>query len=349
MATVPVKGQTPAPSVQRPGPGQTGLTVTNLPAAVSPVSKAAMSSPGNAAPSASTTAVIQNVTGQNIIKQVSITGQLGVKPQTGSSIPLTATNFRIQGKDVLRLPPSSITTDAKGQTVLRITPDMMATLAKSQVTTVKLTQDLFGAGSGTAGKGISATLHVTSNPVHAADSPAKAPSASVPSSAPAGTTVVKVTPDLKPTETSNSAFRLMPALGVSVADQKGKNTVASSEAKPAATIRIVQGLGVMPPKAGQTITVAAHAKQGASVAGGSGTVHSSTVSLPSINATVSKTVAVASGATSTPISIGTGAPTVRQVPVNTTVVSTSQSVSNVDGKDFSSLLKKLFSGRRQVS
>ncbi|XP_028632020.1 nuclear factor related to kappa-B-binding protein isoform X8 [Grammomys surdaster] len=325
MATVPVKGQTPAASVQRPGPGQTGLTVTNLPAAVSPVSKTAMSSPGNSAPSASTTAVIQNVTGQNIIKQVSITGQLGVKPQTGNSIPLTATNFRIQGKDVLRLPPSSITTDAKGQTVLRITPDMMATLAKSQVTTVKLTQDLFGAGSGTAGKGISATLHVTSNPVHAADSPAKAPSANVPSSAPAGTTVVKVTPDLKPTETSNSAFRLMPALGVSVADQKGKNTVASSEAKPAATIRIVQGLGVMPPKAGQTITVAAHAKQGASVAGGSGSVHSSTVSLPSINATVSKTVAVASGATNTPISIGTGAPTVRQVPVNTTVVSTSQS------------------------
>ncbi|KAL1781979.1 nuclear factor related to kappa-B-binding protein isoform X4 [Sigmodon hispidus] len=235
VATVPVKGQTAAASVQRSGAGQTGLTVTNLPAAVSPVSKPAMNSPGNSAPSASTTAVIQNVTGQNIIKQVSITGQLGVKPQPGNSIPLTATNFRIQG-----------------------------------------------------------------------------------------TTVVKVTPDLKPTETSNSAFRLMPALGVSVADQKGKNTVASSEAKPAATIRIVQGLGVMPPKAGQTITVAAHAKQGASVAGGSGTVHSTTVTLPSINATVSKTVTVASGATSTPISIGTGAPTVRQVPVNTTVVSTSQ-------------------------
>lgn len=69
MATVPVKGQTAAASVQRPAPGQTGLTV-NLPAAVSPVSKPAMSSPGNSAPSASTTAVIQNVTGQNIIKQV---------------------------------------------------------------------------------------------------------------------------------------------------------------------------------------------------------------------------------------------------------------------------------------
>ncbi|XP_012638770.1 nuclear factor related to kappa-B-binding protein isoform X4 [Microcebus murinus] len=235
MATVPVKAQTAAATVQRPGPGQTGLTVTSLPAAASPVSKPATSSPGTSAPSASTAAVIQNVTGQNIIKQVAITGQLGVKPQTGNSIPLTATNFRIQG-----------------------------------------------------------------------------------------TTVVKVTPDLKPTEASSSAFRLMPALGVSVADQKGKSTVASSEAKPAATIRIVQGLGVMPPKAGQTITVATHAKQGASVASGSGTVHTSAVSLPSMNAAVSKTVAVASGAASTPISIGTGAPTVRQVPVSTTVVSTSQ-------------------------
>ncbi|PNI65488.1 NFRKB isoform 12 [Pan troglodytes] len=235
MATVPVKAQTTAATVQRPGPGQTGLTVTSLPATASPVSKPATSSPGTSAPSASTAAVIQNVTGQNIIKQVAITGQLGVKPQTGNSIPLTATNFRIQG-----------------------------------------------------------------------------------------TTVVKVTPDLKPTEASSSAFRLMPALGVSVADQKGKSTVASSEAKPAATIRIVQGLGVMPPKAGQTITVATHAKQGASVASGSGTVHTSAVSLPSMNAAVSKTVAVASGAASTPISIGTGAPTVRQVPVSTTVVSTSQ-------------------------
>ncbi|XP_070255782.1 nuclear factor related to kappa-B-binding protein isoform X2 [Myotis yumanensis] len=324
MATVPVKAQTAAATVQRPGAGQTGLTVTSLPATTSPASKPATSSPGSSAPSSSTAAVIQNVSGQNIIKQVAITGQLGVKPQTGSSIPLTATNFRIQGKDVLRLPPSSITTDAKGQTVLRITPDMMATLAKSQVTTVKLTQDLFGTGGGTAGKGISATLHVTSNPVHATDSPAKASSSSAPASTPTGTTVVKVTPDLKPAEGSGSAFRLMPALGVSVAEQKGKTTVASSEAKPAATIRIVQGLGVMPPKAGQTITVAAHAKPGSSVASGSGTVHTSAVSLPSMNAAVSKTVAVASGAASTPISIATGAPTVRQVPVSTTVVSTSQ-------------------------
>ncbi|XP_064124932.1 nuclear factor related to kappa-B-binding protein isoform X2 [Loxodonta africana] len=323
MASVPVKAQATAATVQRPGAGQTGLTVTGLTATASPVSKPATSS-GSSTPSSSTAAVIQNVTGQNIIKQVAVTGQLGVKPQTGNSIPLAAANFRIQGKDVLRLPPSSITTDAKGQTVLRITPDMMATLAKSQVTTVKLTQDLFGTGSSTAGKGISATLHVTSNPVHATESPVKASSASAPSSTPTGTTVVKVTPDLKPAEGSSSAFRLMPALGVSVADQKGKNTVASSEAKPAATIRIVQGLGMMPPTAGQTITVAAHAKQGSSVASGSGSVHTSAVSLPSMNAAVSKTVAVASGAASTPLSIGTGGPAVRQVPVSTTVVSTSQ-------------------------
>ncbi|XP_043307734.1 nuclear factor related to kappa-B-binding protein isoform X3 [Cervus elaphus] len=324
LATVPVKAQTATATVQRPGPGSAGLTVTSLSAAANPASKPATSSPGGSAPSTPTAAVLQNVAGQNIIKQVAITGQLGVKPQTGSSVPLTATNFRIQGKDVLRLPPSSITTDAKGQTVLRITPDMMATLAKSQVTTVKLTQDLFGTGAGATGKGISATLHVTSNPVHATDSPAKAGVAAAPSSTPTGTTVVKVTPDLKPAEASSSAFRLMPALGVSVADQKGKNTVASSEAKPAATIRIVQGLGVMPPKAGQTITVAAHTKQGPSVAGGSGTVHTSAVSLPSVNAAVSKTVAVASGAASAPISIGTGAPAVRQVPVSSAVVSTSQ-------------------------
>ncbi|XP_038609431.1 nuclear factor related to kappa-B-binding protein isoform X3 [Tachyglossus aculeatus] len=326
MATVPGKTQTSTAQVlQRPAVGQTGLTVTSLPpATATSTSKPATSSPGSSAPTSSAATVIQNVTGQNIIKQVAITGQLGVKPQAGSGIPLTATNFCIQGKDVLRLPPSSITTDAKGQTVLRITPDMMATLTKSQVTTVKLTQDLFGARSGTTGKGISATLHVTSNPVHAADATAKATSISAPSSSPAGTTVVKVTPDLKATETSGSAFRLMPALGVSVADQKGKTTVPSSEAKPAATIRIVQGLGVMPPKAGQTITVATHAKQGVAAASGAGAVHTSAVSLPSMSAAVSKAVAVASGAAGTPISIGTGATTVRQVPVSTTVVSTSQ-------------------------
>ncbi|KAM6115579.1 nuclear factor related to kappa-B-binding protein isoform 2-T2 [Phoenicopterus ruber ruber] len=333
VMTLPVKAQTSPVQVQRPGSsvaGQTGITVTGLSAAPSPAVKPVTSSPGSSATSTSSTTVIQNVAGQNIIKQVAITGQLGMKTQPGSGIPLTATNFRIQGKDVLRLPPSSITTDAKGQTVLRITPDMMATLAKSQVTTVKLTQDLFtaAAGSSASGKGISATLHVTSNPVQAADSPAKTSTATSASSSPAGSTVVKVTPDLKTAEPTSSAFRLMPALGMTVADQKSKaiTTVASTEAKPAATIRIVQGLGVMPPKAGQTITVATHAKQvpSSSAVSVPGTVHTSAVSLPTMSATVSKAVAVASGAAGTPITIGTGATAVRQVPVSTTVVSTSQ-------------------------
>uniref|UniRef100_A0A8C3QPR4 Nuclear factor related to kappa-B-binding protein n=1 Tax=Cyanoderma ruficeps TaxID=181631 RepID=A0A8C3QPR4_9PASS len=330
VMTLPVKAQSSPVQVTRAGSSmasQAGITVTGLPAVPSPAVKPVTSSPGSSAASTSSTTVIQNVAGQNIIKQVAITGQLGVKTQAGSGIPLTATNFRIQGKDVLRLPPSSITTDAKGQTVLRITPDMMATLAKSQVTTVKLTQDLFtaAAGSSAGGKGISATLHMTSNPVQTAESPAKTSTASPASSSPAGGTMVKVTPDLKTAEPTSSAFRLMPALGVTVADQKSKaiTTVASTEAKPAATIRIVQGLGVIPPKAGQTITVATHAKQvpSSSAVSVAGTGHTS---LPTVSATVSKAVAVASGAPGTPITIGTGATAVRQVPVSTTVVSTSQ-------------------------
>ncbi|NXU18320.1 NFRKB protein, partial [Pardalotus punctatus] len=330
VMTLPVKAQSSPVQVPRAGSSmasQAGITVTGLPAVPSPAVKPVTSSPGSSAASTSSTTVIQNVAGQNIIKQVAITGQLGMKTQAGSGIPLTATNFRIQGKDVLRLPPSSITTDAKGQTVLRITPDMMATLAKSQVTTVKLTQDLFtaAAGSSAGGKGISATLHVTSNPVHTAESPAKSSTASPASSSPAGGTVVKVTPDLKTAEPTSSAFRLMPALGMTVADQKSKaiTTVASTEAKPATTIRIVQGLGVIPPKAGQTITVATHTKQvpSSSTVSVAGTAHTS---LPTMSATVSKAVAVASGAAGTPITIGTGATAVRQVPVSTTVVSTSQ-------------------------
>ncbi|NWI38892.1 NFRKB protein, partial [Picathartes gymnocephalus] len=330
VMTLPVKAQSSPVQVPRAGSSmasQAGITVTGLPPVPSPAVKPVTSAPGSSASSTSSTTVIQNMAGQNIIKQVAITGQLGVKTQTGSGIPLTAANFRIQGKDVLRLPPSSITTDAKGQTVLRITPDMMATLAKSQVTTVKLTQDLFtaAAGSSAGGKGISATLHVTSNPVQTAEPPAKTSTASPASSSPAGGTVVKVTPDLKTAEPTSSAFCLMPALGMTVADQKSKaiTTVASTEAKPAATIRIVQGLGVIPPKAGQTITVATHAKQvpSSSAVSVAGTGHTS---LPTVSATVSKAVAVASGAAGTPITIGTGATAVRQVPVSTTVVSTSQ-------------------------
>lgn len=269
-----------------------------------------------------------------------------MKSQPGGSLPLAASNFRIQSKDVLRLPPSSITTDAKGQTVLRITPDMMATLAKSQVTTVKLTQDLFAAAGGaSAGKGISATLHVTSSPIQPSDSPAKTstPTASV-SASPLGPTVVKVTPDLKTVESTGSAFRLMPALGMAVAEQKGKTlaTMASAEAKPAATIRIVQGVGMMPPKAGQTITVATHAKQMPSSSAVSlpGAVHTSAVSLPAMTASVSKAVAVVSGAAGTPITLGAGTSTMRQLPVSTTVVSTTQAVRSVPRAAKSCLSKR---------
>ncbi|XP_030076878.1 nuclear factor related to kappa-B-binding protein [Microcaecilia unicolor] len=335
VMTVPMKTQPSTGSVQvqrtgAPLTGQAGITMTGLSTISSATGKPVTSSPGSTTPSTSTATVIQNITGQNIIKQVALAGQLGMKTQPGTGIPLTAANFRIQGKDVLRLPPSSITTDAKGQTVLRITPDMMATLTKSQVTTVKLSQDLFttGTGSTTGNKGISATLHVTSNAVQSTDSTVKTSPASSASPRIPGTTMVKVTPELKTAEATSSAFRLMPALGVTIPDQKGKtiNTVASTDSKPAATIRIVQGLGVMPPKPGQTITVAAATKQvpSSSALNLAAAVHTSTVTLPAVSAPVSKAVAVASGAAGTPITIGTGTTTVRQVPVTTTVVSTSQ-------------------------
>lgn len=71
--TLPVKAQTSPVQVQRPGSsvtGQTGITVTGLSAAPSPAVKPVTSSPGSSATSTSSTTVIQNVAGQNIIKQV---------------------------------------------------------------------------------------------------------------------------------------------------------------------------------------------------------------------------------------------------------------------------------------
>lgn len=87
--------------MQRPGAGQTGLTVTSLPATASPASKPATSSPGSSAPSASTAAVIQNVSGQNIIKQV---GGSVLRPEqrtvqslaTRDRDPLVHRYFRLQ-------------------------------------------------------------------------------------------------------------------------------------------------------------------------------------------------------------------------------------------------------------
>ncbi|XP_064424745.1 nuclear factor related to kappa-B-binding protein isoform X3 [Latimeria chalumnae] len=325
VVTVPVKTQASASPVhvQRPVAaltGQAGITVTGLTtvAAAMATTKLSAGTPGSPIPtsSPSTPTVVQNVGGPNIIKQVAIAGQLGMKTQPSTSIPLTTTNLRIQGKDVLRLPPSSITTDAKGQTVLRITPDMMATLAKSQVTTVKLTPDILSAAAASSGgKGISATFHVTPSAVQPVDSPVRTTSSSTP-----GATVVKVMPDLKTAESPNSAIRLMPTLAVTVADQKGKTitTPVSTDSKPATTIRIMPGLGVIPQKHGQTITVTT-TKQVAS--SGATVVHTAAVTLPTVSAAGSKTVAVASGTAGSPLSIGTGTATVRQVPVN---VSTSQ-------------------------
>lgn len=243
--------------------------------------------------------------------QVSITGQLGMKTPGGAGIPITAANLRIQGKDVLRLPPSSITTDAKGQTVLRITPDMMATLAKSPVATVKLTSDFLGAAT-SGSKSISATLHVT--PPH--PSPSSAPSAvscaGEPQTAKAGpvaSTVLKAAGD--------TAIRLMPTLAVSVADQKSRtfSSVASPD-KSAATIRIMPGLGVIPQKQGQTITMT-------TTTGGKPLTASTCASVVSMAASVvagAKGISVSPGASGSPLTLGTATATVRQVPA--TVVTT---------------------------
>lgn len=291
VVTMPVKTQ---PSAATPRPGATltthaGITVTTLASSTVVASKPVVSSPAGAAP-----AILQSITGQSILKQVALSGQLGMKSQSSSSLPLSTTNLRIQGKDVLRLPPSSITTDAKGQTILRITPDMMATLAKSQVTAVKLSQELFSATPATSSS--KRLLHMTSNP--------SSPSPPAPAT-------IKVTPEVKPTEASSSGFRLMPALGMSVADQKSKATT-SSDTKAATTIRIVQGLGVVPPKAAaaQSITVTAKPVP----------VVSSAVVSPVHTATTVSLTPVTSAAAKPPptgVTMGTAAATVRQIPVTT--------------------------------
>ncbi|KPP66647.1 nuclear factor related to kappa-B-binding protein-like [Scleropages formosus] len=251
------------------------------------------------------------------LTQVAITGQLGVKSQGTTGIPLTATNLRIQGKDVLRLPPSSITTDAKGQTVLRITPDMMATLTKSPVTTVKLTPDMLNAAATGSAKGISATLHVTPSHPSPPSSSALAPPPGDSSAIKAAASLVKVQPELK--AGGDTAIRLMPALAVTVADQKGRGfSTVSSDSKPATTIRIMPGLGVIPQKQGQTITVTTTtaAKPPTASSG------AATVTIATSGVAGSKGLTMGPAATGSPISIGAGTATVRQVPVSATVVST---------------------------
>ncbi|XP_040182175.1 nuclear factor related to kappa-B-binding protein isoform X1 [Rana temporaria] len=279
VVTMPVKTQAaatiPRPAITVTAPGTISVTALTAPTVVT-------SKPVVSTLSSSTPTILQSITGQNIIKQVAISGQLGVKAQPA----LPTTNLRIQGKDVLRLPPSSITTDSKGQTILRITPDMMATLAKSQVTAVKLSQELFsGAPPSSSSKGL---LHMTSNP--------SSPSPPIP-------TAIKVAPELKTAEHGGPGFRLMPALGVSVADSKMKITT-TAETKPATTIRIVQGLGVVPPKVAttQSITVTAKPVAMASSALVSPVHAASTISLSPTTYTGTKQVGAATA-------------TVRQIPV----------------------------------
>uniref|UniRef100_A0AAV2JAN5 Nuclear factor related to kappa-B-binding protein n=1 Tax=Knipowitschia caucasica TaxID=637954 RepID=A0AAV2JAN5_KNICA len=235
----------------------------------------------------SSPAVLQGVSSPNI-KQVSITGQLGVKTAGGAGIPITATNLRIQGKDVLRLPPSSITTDAKGQTVLRITPDMMATLTKSPVATVKLTPEFLGQAAAAASASISGEVLTSKG------SP--------------GTALLNATAD--------TAIRLMPTLAVTVGDQKTRTrtfTTVSSPDKSSATIRIMPGLGVIPPKTSQTFTMAPSAGSKLSAA----STCASVVTMAANVMAGPKGLTVASGS---PITLGTATATVRQVPA--TVVST---------------------------
>ncbi|XP_063799717.1 nuclear factor related to kappa-B-binding protein [Pseudophryne corroboree] len=266
-----------------------GISVTTLASSTVVASKPLVSSSASSAPT-----ILQSITGQSILKQVALSGQLGMKAQSSSSLPLSTTNLRIQGKDVLRLPPSSITTDAKGQTILRITPDMMATLAKSQVTAVKLSQELFSAApTSSSGK---ALLQMSSSPS---------------SPSPPAPTTIKITPEAKQAEPSSAGFRLMPALGVSVADQKGK-VRTSGESKPGTTIRIVQGLGVVPPKvaATQSITVTAKPVPCASSTVVNPVHTATTLSLSSVTSTGMKPAP-------TGLSMGAATATIRQIPVTT--------------------------------
>lgn len=291
MVSVPLRSQSNNSPVQ----GPTTLSMSTV-----TVTKPQTGSPGSPSNTPASPALLQGVTSPNI-KQVSITGQLGVKTAGGAGIPITATNLRIQGKDVLRLPPSSITTDAKGQTVLRITPDMMATLTKSPVATVKLTPEFLGS-AGAGSKSISATLHVT--PSHPLPNAASTASGEVQTSkAGPSTALLKAT--------GETAIRLMPTLAVTMADQKTRtfSTVSSPE-KSSATIRIMPGLGVIPPKQPQTITMTTSTGSKAPTASSCATV----VTMAASVVAGAKGITMASAASGSPLTLGTATATVRQVP-----------------------------------
>ncbi|XP_052376873.1 nuclear factor related to kappa-B-binding protein isoform X3 [Oncorhynchus keta] len=304
VVSLPLRTQSAGSPIQvQASRGQTTLSVSGLTTAVT-VLKPQTASPGSPAHNPTSPAVRQGVTSQNIIKQVAITGQLGIKSQGRPGLPITTTNLRIQGKDVLRLPPSSITTDSKGQTVLRITPDMMATLTKSPLTTVKLTPDMLGTATT---KSISATLHVA--PPHSTSSPASSSGEVRTSKASAGTTTLL--------KAAGDTIRLMPTLAVTMAEQKTRtfSTVSSSDSKSGTTIRIMPGLGVIPHKQGQTITMTTTTGS-KPVSTGAATVTIATSGLAG-----AKGLTVGSSASGS-LTLGTATATVRQVPVTATVVST---------------------------
>ncbi|XP_059206907.1 nuclear factor related to kappa-B-binding protein isoform X1 [Centropristis striata] len=299
VVSVPMRSQSGSSPVQVP---------TTLSVSAVAVAKPQTGSPGSPANNPASPAMLQGVTSPSI-KQVSITGQLGMKTAGGAGIPITATNLRIQGKDVLRLPPSSITTDAKGQTVLRITPDMMATLAKSPVATVKLTPDFLGTG-GTGSKSISATLHVTP-PSSVSSASSCTGEAQSSKAVPVTSTLLKAAGD--------TAIRLMPTLAVSVADQKSRTfSTVSSPDKSGATIRIMPGLGVIPQKQGQTITMT-------TTTGSKPLTASTCANVVTMAASVvagAKGITVAPGVSCSPLTLGTATATVRQVPASVVTTQT---------------------------
>ncbi|XP_030294669.1 nuclear factor related to kappa-B-binding protein [Sparus aurata] len=303
VVSVPLRSQSASSPVHVP---------TTLSVSAVAVAKPQAGSPGSPANNPTSPAVLQGVASPNI-KQVSITGQLGMKTAGGAAIPITATNLRIQGKDVLRLPPSSITTDAKGQTVLRITPDMMATLAKSPVATVKLTPDFLSTAT-TGSKSISATLHVTSPHPSASSASVATSCTGEVQTTKAGTvasTLLKAAGD--------TAIRLMPTLAVTVADQKSRTfSTVSSPDKSGATIRIMPGLGVIPQKQGQTITMT-------TTTGGKPLTASTCANVVTMAASVvaaAKGITVAPGASGSPLTLGTATATVRQVPASVVTTTT---------------------------
>lgn len=309
VVSLPLRTQSAgSPTQVQASRGQAGLSVTAV-----TVTKP---SPGIQANKPASATVLQGLSTHSLLKQVAITGQLGMKSPGGASIPITATNLRIQGKDVLRLPPSSITTDAKGQTVLRITPDMMATLTKSPVTTVKLSPDMLSTATTGGAKSISATLHVT--PTYSSSPSISSPSAAATASGEvqSGKAAGGASALLKPV--GETGIRLMPTLAVSVADQKTRtfSTVSSPDSKSGTTIRIMPGLGVIPQKQGQTITLATtttgskvHATSSSSTA---------TVTIGTGGLAGAKGMTVGSAVSGSPLTLGTATHT-GKLPARITV------------------------------